>query len=133
MSEGTKSPQILLVDDDPNILKTLGLRLRASGYGVITAADGEAALQSAVTFLPDLIILDLNLPKRLGYSVSRMLKLDARTKKIPILMLTARSQGADIRLGALTGASAYITKPFDSQELLDTVKQLLEASTISTE
>jgi DNA-binding response OmpR family regulator len=125
LSQESKCPQILLVDDDPSIVKTVGMRLRASGYGVVTAVDGEAALQSAITFLPDLIILDLNLPKRLGYSVARMLKLDARTKNIPILMLTARSQEADIRLGVLTGANAYVTKPFETRDLLETIQRLL--------
>jgi DNA-binding response OmpR family regulator len=125
LSQESRSPQILLVDDDPSILKTLGMRLRASSYGVITAVDGEEALQSAIAFLPDLIILDLNLPKRLGYSVARMLKLDARTKNIPILMLTARSQEADIRLGVLTGANAYVTKPFETRALLETIQRLL--------
>ncbi len=133
MSQAPRPPQILLADDDPNILKTLGMRLRASGYSVITAVDGDEALRSAIAFLPDLIILDLNLPKRLGYSVARMLKLDARTKKIPILMLTARTQETDVRLGVLTGANAYVTKPFETRALLETIRRLLAEAAGSSE
>lgn len=119
---------ILLVDDDPNITRTLGMRLRSVGYKVITASDGDEALNMALHELPDLIILDVNLPKRLGFSVCRMFKLDQRTKKTPVLMLTARRLDADYRLGALTGADAYMTKPFQTDELLQTVENLLAAA-----
>lgn len=127
MRETSAPPVILLVDDDPAIRELVGMRLRSEGYTVATAADGEVALQRARHLLPDLIVLDVNLPGRLGYSVSRMLKLDERTRRIPILMLTARDQEADWRLGALTGADGYMTKPFDAGELLETVRNLLRA------
>ena len=119
---------ILLVDDDLSIIRTLGTRLRSAGYAVPTATDGHQAVNLAFSVMPDLIILDINLPRRVGFSVSRMLKLDVRTQKIPILMLTARDQEADLRLGALTGADAYMTKPYDAGELLATVARLLEAA-----
>ncbi|MDP3940288.1 MAG: response regulator [Deltaproteobacteria bacterium] len=128
MNESGKTLVILLVDDDPSIVKVVGARLRSEGYKVVTAADGEAAVERARSLLPDLIILDVNLPKRIGYSVSRMLKLDGRTRRIPILMLTARDQEADWRLGALTGADGYMTKPFETQDLLRTIRNLLAAA-----
>ena len=119
---------ILLVDDDPAILQTLGMRLRSAGYSVVMASDGRKAVDMAFGVMPDLIILDINLPGRIGFSVSRMLKLDVRTQRIPILMLTARDQEEDLRLGALTGGDAYMTKPYDPHSLLETVRSLLEAS-----
>ncbi|MFQ5457161.1 MAG: response regulator transcription factor [Myxococcota bacterium] len=116
---------ILLVDDDPNILKTVGTRLEAEGYRVVTAADGDKALKLALGIKPDLIILDVNLPGRIGYAVSRMLKLDEGAKYIPILMLTGRDEDADFRLGAMTGADAYMTKPFETAALVESVARLL--------
>ena len=126
----TREPiaKILLVDDDLSILHTLGTRLRSAGYAVTTATDGHQAVDMAFARMPDLIILDINLPRRVGFSVSRMLKLDVRTQKIPILMLSARDQEIDLRLGALTGADAYMTKPYDAGELLATIARLLEAA-----
>ncbi len=119
---------ILLVDDDPSIIRALGTRLRVEGYAVVTAMDGQKGLDLALAVVPDLLILDVNLPRRVGFSISRMLKLDERTRRIPILMLTARDQEADLRLGVVTGADAYMTKPYDTQALLTTLKSLLEAS-----
>jgi DNA-binding response OmpR family regulator len=120
-----KGRSILLVDDDPAILKTLGERLRSAGYRLFCASDGDEALKKALALVPDLIILDVNLPKRLGFSVARMLRLDVRTRDLPILMLSARSTQADLRLGGITGADAYLTKPYEAKELLDTIEQLL--------
>jgi DNA-binding response OmpR family regulator len=125
MTGKSKSPTILLVDDDPAILKTLGERLRSADYRVIFARDGDEAVKKALALVPQLVILDINLPKRLGFSVARMLRLDTRTQEIPILMLSARSAQADFRLGEKTGADAYLTKPYDPKELLHTIAQLL--------
>ena len=116
---------ILLVDDDPAILETIGTRLQSEGYKVVKAEDGDIALQLALRIKPDLIILDVNLPKRIGFSVARMLKLDERARKIPILMLTGRDRDSDYRLGALTGADAYMTKHFETKDLLETIAHLL--------
>ena len=117
---------ILVVDDDQSLIQALTTRLRAASYNVITAGDGERAIELARAVKPDLLILDINLPKRVGYSVARMLKLDTRTQHIPILMLTARDQESDLRLGVLTGANAYMTKPFVGEELLAMVDSLLK-------
>ena len=125
MKKKQASPIILLVDDDPAILETIGTRLASEGYKVVKAEDGDAAFQLALSIRPDLIILDVNLPKRIGFSVARMLKLDERARKIPILMLTGRDRDSDYRLGGLTGADAYMTKPFETKDLLETIAHLL--------
>ena len=130
MSEGGTpnlvKKRLLVVEDELAILMTLRARLEATGYEVLSADDGEQGLNLAREQKPDLIILDVMLPKRDGYSICRLLKFDQRYKHIPILMLTARSQDRDRERGRGTGADAYMTKPFDSAELLETVQRLLE-------
>lgn len=101
------------------------LRLVSSGYEVITAYDGEDALSKARREKPDLIILDLMLPKMDGYKVCGFLKADTRYKKIPIIMFTARAQDEDKEMGEEVGADAYITKPFEPDVLLGKIQELL--------
>ncbi|MDP3937781.1 MAG: response regulator [Deltaproteobacteria bacterium] len=117
--------RILSVEDEPAIQKTLKLRLEASGYEVLCATDGAEGLELARQEKPDLIILDLMLPKRDGNSVCRLLKFDQRYREIPILMLTARGLQKDRETGVKMGADAYLTKPYDSVELIATVRKLL--------
>ena len=117
--------RILLVDDEPNILLLLGTRLRSEGFEVITAKDGQVGLEAAKKERPDLIILDLMLPKMDGYKVCGLLKKDSRYAKIPILMFTARGQEEDRKLGMEVGADAYITKPFVPQTLLNKIQELV--------
>ena len=119
--------RILVVDDEPGIQATLRARLEANGFEVLLASDGEAGLQRAREEKPDLILLDLMLPKRDGYSVCRLLKFDSRFQHIPVIMLTARAQERDRVLGEKTGADAYIPKPFDAPHLLETIRRLLAA------
>jgi len=119
--------RILVVDDEPGIQATLRARLEANGYEVLLASDGETGLQRAREEKPDLILLDLMLPRRDGYSVCRLLKFDNRFQHIPIIMLTARAQERDRSLGQKTGADAYVTKPFDAAHLLETIGRLLDA------
>ena len=119
--------KILIVDDEEDIAFSVERRLKAAGYEVICAEDGVEGLRRAQTENPDLILLDLMLPKMDGYKVCRLLKFDERYKRIPIIMVTARSQQEDIALGRETGAEAYMTKPFDSGALLDKIKELLDA------
>ncbi len=116
---------ILLVDDEPDLLESLSVRLRASGYEVMTAVDGLEALKKARSAAPDLIILDLMLPKMDGYKVARLLKFDGRYSGIPILILSARGQDMDKELGKKAGADDYLVKPFDSADLLARMKRLL--------
>ena len=96
--------------------------MEAAGYECLCAYDGEEGLNAAKELNPDLIILDVMMPKINGFKISRLLKFDTRYKDIPILMLTARSQEKDRELGEETGADEYITKPFDIDFVLERVK-----------
>ena len=118
--------KILVVDDELDMLMVIKLRLEASGYEVITATDGLEGLNTARRVRPDLIVLDIMLPKMNGYKVARFLKFDEEYKDIPIVMLTALSGSEDRSTGIETGADAYLTKPFETQQLLDAVKSFLE-------
>ncbi len=117
--------RILIVDDEPDLVRLVCLRLEASGYEVLVAMDGEAALAKARVERPDLILLDLMLPKMDGYQVCRLLKNDTRTAPIPIAIFTARRGEYDEELGKECGADAYIRKPFWPEELLETIRLLL--------
>jgi len=115
---------ILLVDDEQDIIDSISVRLQASGYQIIAARDGLEALKKARSLRPDLIILDLMLPKMDGYKVARLLKFDKRYSDIPILILSARGQEIDKELARSAGADDYLVKPFDSAELLTRIKEL---------
>lgn len=118
--------RILVVEDETQLVDLMKMRLEANNYEVITAYDGQEALEKTRREKPDLIILDLMLPKMDGYKVCGLLKKDTRYAKIPIVMFTARAQEGDIKLGEELGADAYITKPFEPQVLLSKIKELLE-------
>jgi len=117
--------KILVVDDEAQLTEMVKLRLEAAGYSVSCAYDGVEGLEKAKKEKPDLIILDLMLPKMDGYKVCGLLKNDARYNKIPIVMFTARAQEEDIGLGRELGAEAYVTKPFDHKILLGKIRELL--------
>ena len=123
MPDGKK--KILIVEDEPEFRLAVRIRLEAAGYEILEAADGVAGLDLARSAMPDLIILDLMLPKMGGYQVARLLKFDEKYQKIPIVMLTARSQRSDKETGLSVGADAYMTKPFRSEELLETIRKLI--------
>jgi len=101
------------------------LLLKAQGYEIITAIDGQVALEKARGEKPDLILLDIMLPKLDGYKVARMLKFDEKYKNIPIIMLTAKIQEKDKDIGLQMGADDYLTKPFDTATLVEKVKAIL--------
>ena len=117
---------ILIADDEADIVETLAFMLEAQDFNVITANDGEDALLKAKEKRPDLILLDVMMPKINGYKVCRLLKFDKQYNHIPILMLTARSQDEDRAIGEETGADEYITKPFDIEEVVEKVKEYLK-------
>ena len=117
--------KILLVDDEVDLVETVRFPLEMEGYHVLVSYNGEEALNQARKENPDLILLDLMLPKLDGYKVCRLLKFDERYKHIPILMLTAKTQEKDKVLGMETGADEYITKPFEMDYLLKKVKEYL--------
>jgi len=119
------SKKILIVDDEVDLVETVRFPLEMEGYHVLVSYNGEDALNQARKENPDLILLDLMLPKLDGYKVCRLLKFDDRYKHIPILMLTAKTQEKDKALGMETGANEYITKPFEMDDLLKKVKTYL--------
>ncbi|MFA4844512.1 MAG: response regulator [Candidatus Margulisiibacteriota bacterium] len=118
--------KILVVDDELDVVSLLTLMLESQGYAVIKAADGQAALEKARGENPDLILLDVMLPKMDGYTVARMLKFDENYSHIPIIMLTAKIQELDKATGLEMGAGDYLTKPFDAAVLLAKVRERLE-------
>lgn len=120
--------KILIVDDEEDIVTALSIRLKALGYDVLDAYDGMAALAKAREEKPDLILLDIMLPKLDGYKVCRMLKFDEKYRHIPIAMITAKVLEADKKMGAEVGADAYVIKPFNPEELIATVKDLIKKS-----
>jgi len=114
---------ILIVEDDPTMLRGLKDNFEFHGYHVLTAEDGEAGLNTALNAKPDLIVLDLMLPKINGYEVCRLIRKEKLD--MPIIMLTAKSEESDVVLGLNLGADDYVTKPFSIKELLARVEALL--------
>ena len=117
--------KILIVDDEKDIIKMLDYNLKKEGYRVISVCNGEDALDSAKRENPDLIILDLMLPGIDGLEVSKSLKKEPKTSRIPIIMLTAKAQEADKVIGLELGADDYVTKPFSPRELIARMKAVL--------
>lgn len=120
------SGTVLVVDDDPVIQKLLQVNFEMEGYDVITAGDGEEGLAKAQSEHPDAVVLDVMMPKMDGLEVARRLKGADATKAIPIILLSAKAQQADVQAGQATGADEYLTKPFDPLELLQRVGALIE-------
>ena len=119
--------KILVVDDEEDIATALSIRLKAMGFDVILAHDGMTALTKAREEKPDLILLDIMLPKLDGYKVCRILKFDEKYRHIPIIMITAKVSESDIKMGAEVGADSYIVKPFNPNELRSKIRELLSA------
>jgi DNA-binding response OmpR family regulator len=118
--------RILLVEDEEDMVYAIKLELESHNFEVATAKDGLEGLEKARHDMPDLIILDIMLPKMYGYKVCRMLKFDAKYKHIPIIMLTSKVQKEDEKIGFEVGADAYITKPFEPQKLLAKMQELIK-------
>lgn len=118
--------RILAVDDSATILEMIKAILESAGYQVITASDGAEALETARAESPDLILLDVMLPKLDGYRVCRLLKFDQNYKHIPIVMLTAKTEDAAMATGIRTGADQYLTKPVEPEALLAAVRGELD-------
>src|SRR5437588_4025279 len=116
-------PKILIVEDEPNMVAGLRDNFEYEGYGVITAPDGVAGLERALAEAPDLVILDVMMPRMSGLDVCKQLK--AERPSIPIIMLTARGQEVDKVVGLELGADDYVTKPFSIRELMARVKAVL--------
>jgi twitching motility two-component system response regulator PilH len=114
---------ILVVDDSPTQLKLMTDPLAGKGFNVVTAVDGEEALEKAASLHPDLILLDVILPKKNGFQVCRQLRTSPGTKDIKIILVTSKTQSTDKFWGLKQGADEYITKPFENTELMAAVSK----------
>ena len=117
--------KILIVDDEPNIVISLEYLMKKEGFEVAVAADGEEALAQVAAFDPDLILLDIMMPRRSGYEVCEALRADPARAGLIIVMLTAKGRDTEVAKGLALGADAYVTKPFSTKELVAQVKTLL--------
>lgn len=116
--------KILAVDDEPNILMSIEFILEKEGYEVHTAGDGEEALEVAERTRPDLILLDVNMPRKDGYEVCRILR--ERENPAKVVMLTAKGQTLEKKKGLEVGADEYVTKPFSAEDLLKTIRTMID-------
>ncbi len=121
------SQRILIVDDEPNIVVSLEFLMKREGYETVVAGDGEAALDAVVERPPDLVILDVMLPKMNGFEVCQRIRADPRRRGIKIIMLTAKGRETEVAKGIGLGADAYVTKPFSTKDLVAQIKQMLGA------
>jgi DNA-binding response OmpR family regulator len=119
---------VLVVDDDPVILKLLEVNFEMEGFQVVRAADGAEGLERAREVLPDIVVLDVMMPRMTGYEVAKALREDGDTAHIPIIFVTARAQSSDVERGMELGVEDYVTKPFDPLDLIDRVNNLLARS-----
>jgi DNA-binding response OmpR family regulator len=117
--------EILIVDDEPSIVVPIQFLMEQQGYNVMVAENGESALDIIYKYKPDLILLDIMLPRIDGYEVCEIVRLDPRYRDIKIIFLTAKGREVEIAKGLALGADAYITKPFSNTELVSKVKELL--------
>lgn len=117
--------KVLVVDDEVYILHILDFSLGAEGFEVITANNGELAVEKAKQEKPDLIVLDIMMPVLDGYETCRRLKREAETKNIPVVLLTAKGRDVDKRLGYEVGAVDYIVKPFSPNRLIERIQEIL--------
>jgi DNA-binding response OmpR family regulator len=123
--QGNGKPLVLVADDDHDILTLVSFRLERAGYDVVGARDGEEALRLALERVPDLAVLDVMMPKLDGYEVTTRLRQNRATRRMPVILLTARVQEADIARGFEAGADDYVKKPFSPQELGARVQAIL--------
>lgn len=121
------SKSILVVDDEPNIVLSLEFLMKQAGFEVRVANDGEAALQAMAERAPDLVLLDVMIPKRDGYDVCQTIRANPAWNGVRIVMLTAKGREVEQQKGLALGADAYITKPFSTRELTQRVKDMLAA------
>ena len=116
--------KVLIVDDEPNIVVSLQFLMKKAGFDTAVARDGDEALTAVERFRPDLVLLDVMMPRRDGYEVCQQLRGSGWTD-LKIVMLTAKGREAEVNKGLALGADAYVTKPFSTSELVDTVTRLL--------
>jgi two-component system, OmpR family, alkaline phosphatase synthesis response regulator PhoP len=119
-----EAKKVLICDDDPVILRLLQVNLEIEGYDVVIAHHGEEAVTMALAEAPDLVILDIMMPRMDGYEACRQIRSHDETKEVPIVFLSARAQQSDIDKGRAYGVSDYLTKPFDPTDLLEVIERL---------
>ena len=117
--------RILIVEDSPTILHVTSKMLADGGYEVLKATDGDIALELAAQQQPNLVLLDVILPKRNGYQVCRQLKSSPETAHIPVVMITCKTKASDRHWGLEQGADGYVTKPFTNDDLLNVISQFV--------
>lgn len=117
--------KILIVDDEPNIVLSLEFLMKQAGFRVSTAADGEAGLEAVAAECPDLILLDVMMPRKNGYEICQAIRENPAWKHIRIIMLTAKGREVEKEKGLALGADDYVTKPFSTQEVVEKVQALL--------
>ncbi len=122
---------VLVVDDSPTAQRIIRLAIEAGGYRVLTASDGEEAVNVAARERPDLVVLDIILPKKNGFQVCRHLKADPETAGIKVVLLSSKSHEMDILWGKRQGADGYLTKPFESVQLLACIESALAGESAS--
>lgn len=121
----TPGRRILVVDDEPVIVRLMEFVLEKQGYTVRTAADGDEALRVVGEYQPDLIVLDVMMPRKDGYTVAETIRSDPDLARMPIIMLSAKAQDTDVEQGMAAGADIYLTKPFEPDGLLEIVARCL--------
>ena len=119
--------KVLAVDDQPQIVRLIQVNLKKADFEVVTAFDGEEALVKIQEERPDLVILDVIMPKRDGFEVLREIKRNPETRHIPVIMLTVKAQDSDIFEGLKEGAELYLPKPFHANELITLVRRVLDS------
>jgi len=124
----TKAPSVLIVDDEPNILLSLQFLMKKTGYDVRTAKDGEEALAEISRAAPDLVLLDVMMPKIDGFSVCQRIRANPEWKHMRVIMLTARGRDVEREKGLALGADDYITKPFSTKDAIARVEAALAKS-----
>jgi CheY-like chemotaxis protein len=123
---------VLVVDDDDVIRQLITVNLELEGFDVVTAVDGQDALDKVKSACPQVVTLDVMMPRVDGWEAAARLRQDPETSHIKVVLLSARAQEADIQRGEKIGVDAYLTKPFDPDELIDVVRRLFEAATTET-
>jgi CheY-like chemotaxis protein len=116
--------RVLVVDDNPVIRDLITLNLELEGFEVVTAVDGQDCLEQVVLLQPDLVTLDVVMPRLNGFDTARRLKTDPETAHLPVMFVTASAQASDLAMGAEVGADAYLTKPFEPEVLVAAVRRL---------
>ena len=123
------SQRILIADDEPNIVVSLEFLMKREGFDVQVAVDGEAALQAIAQQVPDLILLDIMLPKKDGFEVCQQIRANPQCASVKVVMLTAKGRDTEVSKGLALGADAYMTKPFSTKDLVAKVRELLGLGT----